>query len=69
MKKTIFIAALLAVATFLAAGLAALPGSVQEAQTNPCSNNLDAEDSSSNNRIGDFDDQECNFVGPTDFDE
>ena len=37
MNKTIFIAALLAVATVLAAGLTVLPGSVQEAQANPCS--------------------------------
>jgi hypothetical protein len=38
MKKiTVLMAAVLAVATVLAAGLAALPGSVQEAQANPCS--------------------------------
>ena len=37
MNKTIFIAALLAAATLLAAGLVAFPGSVQEAQANPCS--------------------------------
>jgi hypothetical protein len=37
MKKTIFITAMLAVATVLAAGLIMLPGSVQEVQANPCS--------------------------------
>jgi hypothetical protein len=37
MNKTIFIAALLAAATLLAAGLVVFPGSVQEAQANPCS--------------------------------
>jgi hypothetical protein len=36
MKKTIFIASLLAAATLLAAGLVVFPGSVQEAQANPC---------------------------------
>ena len=36
MNKTIFIAALLAAATLLAAGLVVFPGSVQEAQANPC---------------------------------
>jgi hypothetical protein len=37
MNKTIFIAAMLAVATVLAAGLTVLPSSVQEAQADPCS--------------------------------
>jgi hypothetical protein len=37
MNKTIFIAAVLAAATLLAAGLVVFPGSVQEAQANPCS--------------------------------
>ena len=37
MNKTIFIAAMLAAATLFAAGLVMLPGSVQEAQANPCS--------------------------------
>jgi hypothetical protein len=35
-NKTIFMAALLAIATILAAGLTVVPGSVQEAQANPC---------------------------------
>jgi hypothetical protein len=37
MNMTIFIAALLAAATLLTAGLVVFPGSVQEAQANPCS--------------------------------
>jgi hypothetical protein len=41
MKKTIFIAAMLAVATVLAAGLIAFPGSIQEAQANPCSTEVE----------------------------
>ena len=36
-------AAVLAVATVLAVGVAALPGSVQEAQANPCSYNQEVE--------------------------
>ena len=38
MKKTIaLMAAVIAAATVIAAGLVLLPGSVQEAQANPCS--------------------------------
>jgi hypothetical protein len=63
-NKTILMAAVLAVATVLAAGLTVLPSTVQEAQANPCSNNLDADESSSGNRIGDLnDDQECTLIG------
>ena len=67
-QTTVLMAAVLAVATVLAAGLTVLPASVQEAQANPCSNNLDAEDSS-NNQIGDLDDQECDLTGYFEFDE
>jgi hypothetical protein len=69
MNKTIFIAAMLAVATALAAGLTVLPASVQEAQANPCSNNLDADETSQNNRIGNIGDQECDLTGYFEFDE
>jgi hypothetical protein len=69
MNKTYFIAAILAAATLLAAGLTVFPGSVQEAQANPCSNNLDSDDSSSQNRIGNLGDQECNLTGYFEFDE
>jgi hypothetical protein len=37
MNKTVFMAAVLAIATVLAAGLTVFPNSVQEAQANPCS--------------------------------
>jgi predicted Zn-dependent protease len=63
-QTTVLMAAVLAVATVLAAGLTVLPASVQEAQANPCSNNLDADDNSANNRIGDLnDEQECTLIG------
>ena len=63
-QTTVLMAAVLAVATVLAAGLTVLPGSVQEAQANPCSNNLDADEGSSGNRIGDLNEpQECTLVG------
>ena len=54
-QTTVLMAAVLAVTTVIAAGLTVLPASVQEAQANPCSNNLDADDGSANNRIGDLD--------------
>jgi hypothetical protein len=68
-NKTVLMAAVLAVATVLAAGLAVLPNSVQEAQANPCSNNLDAEDGSGGNTLEPQDDQECDFTGYFEFDE
>ena len=76
-------AAVLAVATVLAVGLAVVPNSVQEAQANPCANEveIDAEsegdtnvDTSSSNvgtstsSEGD-DDRVCDFTGPVDLDE
>ncbi|MFZ0344589.1 MAG: hypothetical protein WAM27_06450 [Nitrososphaeraceae archaeon] len=45
-KSTVLMAAVLAVATVLAAGLAVLPSSVQDAQANPCSENTVAQASS-----------------------
>ena len=62
-QTTVLMAAMLAVATVLAAGLTVLPASVQEAQANPCSNNLDADDGSNQNQIGDLDEQECTLIG------
>jgi hypothetical protein len=41
MNKTIFVAAMLAVATVLAAGLTVLPSSIKEAQANPCSTEVE----------------------------
>jgi hypothetical protein len=40
-KTTVLMAAVLAVATVLAAGLVVFPGSVQEAQANPCSTEVE----------------------------
>ena len=55
-KTTVLMAAVLAVATVLAVGLAVLPGSVQEAQANPCS--------TSEQGGGDVDaDFNCDFEG------
>ena len=68
-QTTVLMAAVLAVATVLAAGLTVLPASVQEAQANPCSNNLENEEGSNGNRISDFDDQECDLTGYFEFDE
>jgi hypothetical protein len=71
-NKTILMAAVLAVATVLAAGLTVLPSSVQEAQANPCSNNANAEAEGDINDAGDVTvngDQQCNLVGPIEFDE
>jgi hypothetical protein len=68
-KTTVLMAAVLAVATVLAAGLAALPGSVQEAQANPCSNNQENDDNSGGNNLNPQDDQECDFTGYFEFDE
>jgi hypothetical protein len=63
MKKTIFIAAVFAAATLLAAGLVMLPGSVQEAQANPCSvqaNGPGGVDVSGDENDAEFD---CDFEG------
>ena len=56
-NKTILMAAVLAVATVLAAGLTVLPSTVQEAQANPCSNQGNGGDVTTN------DEQECTFIG------
>jgi len=73
MKKTIFIAAMLAAATVLAAGLTVLPSSVQEAQANPCSanSNGNSETGSTGGQGGSVStsEQNCDFTGPIEFDE
>jgi hypothetical protein len=56
-NKTILMAAVLAIATVVAAGLTVLPSSVQEAQANPCSNNVD--DDSDQSAVGGDGDQKC----------
>ncbi|MGI0002465.1 MAG: hypothetical protein ACRD42_05240 [Nitrososphaeraceae archaeon] len=70
MKKiTVLMAAVLAVATVLAAGLTVLPASVQEAQANPCSNNLESEWDSQGNNLNQNGEQDCDFTGAFEFDE
>ena len=56
-------AAVLAVATVLAAGLTVLPSSVQEAQANPCSNNADGDRGGTGGTVTAGEEQECEFVG------
>ncbi|MGI0002552.1 MAG: hypothetical protein ACRD42_05680 [Nitrososphaeraceae archaeon] len=68
-KTTVLMAAVLAVATVLAAGLTVLPSSVQEAQANPCSNNLEAEEGSQGNSLQQNEEQDCDFTGYFEFDE
>jgi hypothetical protein len=79
-NKTIFMAALLAIATVLAVGLTVLPGSIQEAQANPCADEVtvEIENEDSENPDGQSvtlgtdassDDRECNFIGPVELDE
>jgi hypothetical protein len=72
-KTTVLMAAMLAVATVLAAGLTVLPGSVQEAQANPCSNNIESNDNEGNGGGGDTvtagGDQICDLTGYFEFDE
>ena len=68
-KTTVLMAAVLAVATVLAAGLTVLPSSVQEAQANPCSNNVESDNSEGEAEIENTDEQECDFTGYFEFDE
>jgi hypothetical protein len=56
-QTTVLMATVLAVATVLAAGLTVLPGSVQEAQANPCSNQGNGGDVTTGGE------QECTFIG------
>jgi hypothetical protein len=69
-NKTVLMAAVLAVATVLAAGLTVLPASVQEAQANPCSNNSDEEGGGRGGDITTADEaQNCDLTGYFEFDE
>ena len=56
-KTTVLLAAVLAVSTVLAAGLMTLPGSVQEAQANPCSTSAQGGSPSGDTEI------DCDFEG------
>jgi hypothetical protein len=79
MKKiTVLMAAVLAIATIVAAGLTVLPSSVQEAQANPCANEVEIDaEAGGDNSISDAgtdvensgDNRECNFIGPVELDE
>ena len=83
MKTTIFIAAMLAVTTVIAAGLTVLPSSVQDAQANPCANEVTesgrggVDIASPVPQVGaqnsfnpqDDDDRECDFTGGLEFEE
>ena len=65
-------AAVLAVATVLAAGLTVLPSSVQDAQANPCANEVSRGGNAQNSfnpQQGGDDDRECDFTGAFEFDE
>jgi hypothetical protein len=69
-NKTVLMAAVLTIATLLTAGLTVLSSSVQEAQANPCANEVSRGGTADNiaNPQGD-DDRECDFTGYFVFDE
>jgi hypothetical protein len=72
MKKiTVLMAAVIAAATVLTAGLAVLPNSVQEAQANPCASEVDSDTitNSFNPQIDAQDERECDFTGSFEFEE
>jgi hypothetical protein len=74
MNKTIFIAAILAVTTILAAGLVVVPNSVQEAQANPCATEQELDFESEGDLTAEstiatnVDQRECTFIGNIDID-
>ena len=69
MSKTIFMAAVLASATILAAGLVMFPDSIQEGQANPCAENIITQESSTGDSDKTDSDIECEFYGPVDIEE
>jgi hypothetical protein len=70
-KVTVLMAAVIAVATVLTAGLALLPNSVQEAQANPCASEVDSNTitNSFNPQANADDERECDFTGALEFEE
>jgi hypothetical protein len=70
-KTTVLMAAVLAAATVLAAGLAVLPNSVQEAQANPCASEVESDsiDNAFNPQANADDERECDFTGYFEFEE
>jgi hypothetical protein len=72
MKKiTVLMAAVIAAATVLTAGLAALLGSVQEAQANPCASEVDSNSITQafNPQANADDERECDFTRYFEFEE
>jgi hypothetical protein len=65
-KTTVLMAAVIAVATVLAAGLVVFPGSIKEAQANPCSVNADGNGADTVTTTGE---QVCEFIGPIEIEE
>jgi hypothetical protein len=71
-NKTVLMAAVLAVATVLAAGLTVLPSTVQEAQANPCSNSVvegDETQGGGGASVTQNEEQNCDFTGYIEFEE
>ena len=69
-NKTVLMAAVFAVATVLAAGLTVLPSSVQDAQANPCANEVSRGGQAQNSfNPQSEDERECDFTGSFEFDE
>jgi hypothetical protein len=66
-QTTVLMAAVLAVATVLAAGLTVLPSTVQEAQANPCA--VEVEQDGTNTINPNNNEQECDLTGYFEFDE
>jgi hypothetical protein len=70
LNKIIFIAAVLAMTTVLVAGLTVLPNSVQEAQANPCANQVEVNSGGAASTLTTVDERECTIIGnDIDFEE
>ena len=69
-KATVLVAAVLAVAAVLTVGSTVFPTSIQEAQANPCANEISRGGSADKAFIPQDDDEhECDFTGYFDFEE
>jgi hypothetical protein len=63
-NKTVLMAAVLAIATVLAAGLTVLPSSIQDAQANPCATEQEvSNEGGENGPVNDASDDECAIIG------
>jgi hypothetical protein len=65
-KTTVLMTSVLAVATFFAAGLTVLPGSVHDVRANPCSGNIITQSPSTEDYEEVDSDIDCEFYGPVD---